>query len=137
MHGSEQALLTIPQHQQTVHHGPGNQTQRHFERTAPVDTNPKRIILDPALDLIDHGLAIALFTAYGISHRKRHQVLVTTQFPGKLDVTDNAVIAVVERLSKRARRLGPGHRITLPGNRISDIEEIMAEEVDAPIPVGR
>ena len=59
-----------------------------------------RIGVNPAIDLLRHGVPIAAFSRDCISCCKRYQVLVTSQFPDELDVAYQAVIPVIQFLAK-------------------------------------
>ena len=67
---------------------PREAAKRHLERARPVDADGGRILLLPVVPLAERLVQEPLLRRQAKRLRQRHQMLMSTQFPGDLDVPD-------------------------------------------------
>src|SRR3982750_2275597 len=65
---------------------PRHRPERYLETAGPVDPHSRRILLHPAIQVVNEGLGEDLVARQHISHAEGEKMLVAVQFPDNLAI---------------------------------------------------
>src|SRR5881628_2332502 len=111
---------------------PGDETERHFETTRPIDALSSRIRGGPLVHRPDERLAIALVTGQPVGLAESDEPLVAIQLPYDLAVSHDGAVERIQLTPVNERRAPSRDWIELPVDGLSEGEGAVAQEVESP-----
>src|SRR5260370_34555743 len=106
--------------------GPVDQAHPRFESARPVRAQRVWTLLEPGREKSARALGIASLVRQVPRLRQGHQLQVTVQLPEILDIADDALVPVIDRLAVSEGDLDAGPGIAVPARR--ETEDVVAQQ---------
>src|SRR5712692_5888396 len=90
---------------------PGDETERDFQTTRPVDAHAGGIGAKPTLQMAHDSICIAFVTRQAIGLPEMHQPLMTVELPDDFGVAHAVVVEGIQPTPMRERWPASGDRI--------------------------
>ena len=101
--------------QQPPHKAPVQQPQAHLDAADPMDPPQRRVRLEPRPQMLQRAPGVTAVAGAAVSGREHRQMMQPRDLPHRLDVPDQALVAIRHLEPRRVRRRPPaGHRVEEP-----------------------